>query len=221
MKKVRSISIRSLSVLVIALLLFIIIKDYWPEIELLANPYHVDPIKLETLVRSHGPKDVILLTILIVVMSAIPGMPVAVICTVTGVCYGPMAGFVINWIGNILGNALSSLFLGQCHSYPHNKQIQRLVKNNHPQVMMIIGYALPFIPSVGLNYSAAIQHIPKQRHLLLIAIGVIPPALLYALGGNAILKVKWKQLIAITIIIVVLVVISFLLTIPIKRHQHS
>lgn len=79
--------------LFLILLLAIVIKDYMPELRLFADPHGLDQAKLEAMVRSHGPKDMFILGLMIMVMCAVPGMSNAVICVVAGICYGPVIGF--------------------------------------------------------------------------------------------------------------------------------
>lgn len=207
--------------LLLILLLAIVIKDYMPELRLFADPHGIDQAKLEAMVRSHGPKDMFILGLMIMVMCAVPGMSNAVICVVAGICYGPVIGFLLNWSGNVIGNELSSFMLNKLHLKAHSARIQQLIDNNHPKLMMTIGYMIPFIPSVGLNYAAAVRHVNKKDHLLIIMIGMVPTALLYALGGDAILKVDWKRLAIIIIIIVALIGINYLLIREFRKRHRS
>lgn len=149
--------------LFLILLLAIVIKDYMPELRLFADPHGIDQVKLEAMVRSHGLKDMFILGLMIMVMCAVPGMSNAVICVVAGICYGPVIGFLLNWSGDVVGNVLSSYLLNKLHLKAHSARIQQLISNNHPKVMMTLGYMIPFIPSVGLNYAAAVRHVPKKR----------------------------------------------------------
>lgn len=207
--------------LFLILLLAIVIKDYMPELRLFADPHGIDQVKLEAMVRSHGLKDMFILGLMIMVMCAVPGMSNAVICVVAGICYGPVIGFLLNWSGDVVGNVLSSYLLNKLHLKAHSARIQQLISNNHPKVMMTLGYMIPFIPSVGLNYAAAVRHVPKKDHLLIIMIGMIPTALLYALGGDAILKVDWKRLIIVTVIIIALIGINYLLIKEFRKHHRA
>lgn len=52
-------------------------------------------------------------------------------------------------------------------------------------------------------------------------IGMIPTALLYALGGDAILKVDWKRLIIVTVIIIALIGINYLLIKEFRKHHRA
>lgn len=206
---------------VIIFLLCIVIKDYMPELRLFTDPKGLDQAKLEAMVRSHGPKDMFILGLMIMVMCAVPGMSNAVICVVAGICYGPVIGFLLNWSGNVLGNVASSFLLDKFHFKAHSERIQQLISNNHPKLMMTVGYMIPFIPSVGLNYSAAVRHVPKKDHLIMIMIGMIPTALLYALGGDAILKVDWKRLLIIVIIIGALIGVNALLIHEFRKRRRA
>lgn len=219
-KKTKQVLVWTGVAILIILLLAIIVKDYMPELRLFADPHGIDQAKLEAMVRSHGPKDMFILGVMIMVMCAVPGMSNAVICVVAGICYGPVIGFLLNWTGNVFGNIISSYLLSKFNFKAHSERIQQLISNNHPKIMMTLGYMIPFIPSVGLNYSAAVRHVPKKDHLIMIMIGMVPTALLYALGGDAILKVDWKRLLIVVIIIAALIGINALLVHEFrKRHR--
>lgn len=81
--------------------------DYWPEIKLLMHPTHEHRVMLTKMIRDHGAKDFLLLMMVIALLNAIPGMPIAAVCILAGVCYGPWFGLLISWSGNIdcAGNA--------------------------------------------------------------------------------------------------------------------
>lgn len=218
-KKTKQILIWMLVAIVAILLLCVIIKDYLPELKLFANPHGIDQAKLEAMVRDHGFKDMFILGFMIMIMCAVPGMSNAVICVVAGICYGPFIGFLLNWTGNVLGNEMSSFLLTKFHFKAHSERIRQLIDNNHPNIMMTVGYMIPFIPSFGINYYAAVRKISKKEHLCMVMIGMIPTALLYALGGDAILKVNWKRLAVVVVIIVILVGFNAFLIREIKKRR--
>ena len=74
--------------------------DYWPEIKLLMHPTHEHRVMLTKMIRDHGAKDFLLLMVVIALLNAIPGMSIAAVCILAGVCYGPWIGLLISWSGN-------------------------------------------------------------------------------------------------------------------------
>ncbi|MCG4607391.1 hypothetical protein L0O74_13780, partial [Bifidobacterium longum] len=74
------------------------------EIKLLMHPTREHRVMLTAMIRDHGAKDFLLLMLVIALFNAIPGMSIAAVCILAGVCYGPWIGLLISWSGNILGN---------------------------------------------------------------------------------------------------------------------
>lgn len=220
-KKNKQIVLWVVVAIIAVLLLGLVIRDYLPELKLFTDPSGINQAKLEAMVRSHGAKDMLILGLMITIMCAVPGMSNAVICVVAGICYGPLIGFCLNWVSNILGNLIATFLLTKFHFKARSARIQQLIDNNHPQIMMTIGYMIPFIPSVGLNYAAAVRHVPRRGHLIMIMIGMLPTALLYAVGGDAILKVDWKRLVVVVVIIAILIGINLVLIRAIKQRRRA
>ena len=103
---------RWLTILAGIFALIVLIKvgfDYWPEIKLLMHPTREHRVMLTAMIRDHGAKDFLLLMLVIALFNAIPGMSIAAVCILAGVCYGPWIGLLISWSGNILGNSGSCL----------------------------------------------------------------------------------------------------------------
>lgn len=80
-------------IIISAILIYFIYRDYQPEINLLLHMNDHNRIVLMHLIRSHGIKDMLLLLALIATFNAIPGMSNSLICILAGLCYGPVVGF--------------------------------------------------------------------------------------------------------------------------------
>ena len=93
------------AIILAVIVLYFIYRTYKPEIDLLLDFNAHNKAKLLHMIRSHGFTDIFLLVALIGILNAIPGMSNSVVCIFAGLCYGPIVGFLINWVGNILGNS--------------------------------------------------------------------------------------------------------------------
>lgn len=193
--------------------IFLIYRDYRPEISLLFNLNSHNQAILLRLIRGHGIRDMLLLLLLVAIFNAIPGMSNSVICIFAGLCYGPLVGFLINWAGNILGNCAVMSLIRKVSLSKRTKQsklLSYLLHYRHPLVGLTVGYMIPIIPSVLVNYAGARLHVNTPRFLAMITIGMAPTSFIYAFGGDAIFKADTKRIITAIIAIVVIFLIYFI-----------
>lgn len=208
---------------ILAILLIIKIgMDYWPEIKLLINPTPTHRVLLTRLIREHGLKDLLLLTVVIATLNAIPGMSIAAACILAGICYGPWLGIIVSWTGNILGNVLVATLFGHFKLFQlpakakNHRWLNKLLHQPHPRLGLIIGYMIPAIPNAVVNYSSVCLKVPLIKTIPLIAIGMLPCSIIYAFGGNALFHENLPQLLIFAILIIILITISLI----IGRRKH-
>ena len=191
--------------------------DYWPEIKLLMHPTHEHRVMLTKMIRDHGAKDFLLLMVVIALLNAIPGMSIAAVCILAGVCYGPWIGLLISWSGNILGNLAVALLFSHVHLSQKLKKhqlLQKLLNQPHPCLGLVIGYMIPAIPNAVVNYSGVRLKVSPTQMLPLIALGMLPCSFIYAFGGNAIFSENLAQLVIFAALIIILTLVS------VGAHQH-
>lgn len=181
--------------------------------------YTFDRQTLINLLRHQGKHNIILFIAVIAIGSAIPGMPIAAVAVLTGVCFGNWLGFAINIIGIFLGNLLALYILGK---FPHKIRPSRFrpiadhLKNmRHPRIGLSIGYAIPMLPTLLVNYAALEMKISLKNKAMCIFIGSLPVSFLYAFGGNELLVGNIKE----AIIMLALILLLFGLYEIIKRDQ--
>lgn len=190
-------------VIAIILLVLALVHDFMPEIRLLMDLTPSHRAELLTMIRSNGIRDLIFMLLLVGVMNAIPGLSNAVICV--------FVGLLVNWAGNILGNCAVAALLSHVklsHKFKQNKILDSLTHHRHPALGLTVGYMVPIIPSVLVNYACATMKIPRKNFILMVAVGMFPTSALYAFGGDALFKGNYTRL----LVIVVLIVIILLLT---------
>ncbi|HJA73476.1 MAG TPA: VTT domain-containing protein [Candidatus Limosilactobacillus faecipullorum] len=184
--------------------LALLIRDFMPEIKLLLHYNLQNRALLIEMIRSHGLKDMLFLVIVIALLNAIPGASNSVICIFTGLCYGPAIGFLINWMANILGNCSIYALIDHLNFSKHfkeNKILDRLMHHEHPLVGLTIGYMVPVIPSILVNYSCTQLKVKRSQFLLMATVGMLPTSFLYAFGGDAIMKGNFKRIIVVAILV--------------------
>lgn len=195
-------------------LLYLLYRDYRPEIDVLMHPNSHTKTKLLYLIRQHEVRDSLFLLGLITILNAIPGMSNSVFCILAGLCYGPWVGLAINWCGNILGNCIVESLIKEVsfsHRFKKNKLLNWLMNQKHPILGMTLGFMVPVIPSVLVDYTAASLEIPAGRFILIVIVGMFPTSFIYAFGGDAIFNGDAKKLMCALIGIAVLFLIAWLL----------
>lgn len=194
-----------IAVIFIILALVGIYHDFKPELNLILHYNHHNQGRLLHLIRAHSYRDMAMLMILIAMMNAIPGLSNSVVCIFTGVCYGPLVGLTINWLGNVTGNCLVAGLITHIHfsdKFKHSKSLQHLTNTKHPLIALTIGYMIPVIPSALVNYAVVQMGVSRKRFLAMVIIGMLPTSYLYAFGGDAIIKGDLKRIIGALIIII-------------------
>lgn len=203
------------------LLLYKLYLSYLPELKLLVHFDHHNEELLIKMVRSHGIEDVAFLFILNTVCVAIPGLSNAIFCVLNGVLYGPAAGFIINWISDILGQIILMQFLHKLYDIKHmsdSKIYKLLTSQKYPMLALTIGYLIPFLPSATVSYvNILINKNNFKKQLIPITIGVLPFAYLYAYGGDSILHLDTSRIIKSVIMIVVVALIAAIVLLLMKR----
>lgn len=181
--------------------------DFQPQIQMLIRG-HFTQAELIKSVRSHGLEDGMVLIGLTAIMYAIPGLSSSIVCIFNGLCYGPVLGTTINWIGNLLGNILVWMTLSQIKLSDRTKKsklLDDLLQFKYPMMGLILGYMIPFIPSFLVNFAATQMKVKFSKLMGVIGIGILPSAVIYAVGGDAILKGDNQRAVIVISCIVILV----------------
>lgn len=193
--------------------------DFKPEIELLLHSSPHNRKILLHMIRSHGLVDMGLLTVIIALMNAIPGLSNSVICIFAGLCYGPVIGLLVNWCGNVLGNCLVAALIHQLHfskQFKKRRLLNELMSFKYPEVGLTLGYMIPIIPSVLVNYAVVQMKMSRPQFLAMVVVGMLPTSFLYAFGGDAIFKGDLKR-----IVVVVVAILIILLLFRLIHHRRK
>ncbi|OQO70510.1 SNARE-like domain protein [Enterococcus villorum] len=208
-----------LIVIGIILIIFIgyhLYLEYQSDIQLFFNPKASRQQLMES-IRSHGFSSALILSLLMGIMCAVPGIPTSIIGVLVGLSFGPLIGTLINVFGNACGNILS-IFLMQHlklfdHSKKNNRWVRAIRRMRHPKIGLMIGYMVPIIPSSVINFAATTLNLQIREILLSIILGVIPSSLLYACGGEALFHGYSKMamgLVASVLILTILIVVIYM-----------
>lgn len=209
-------------IIISIILICFIYHDYRPDLVLLMHMNPHNKMVLLHMIRSHGINDMLLLIALIATFNAIPGMSNSFVCIFAGLCYGPVVGFIINWIGNILGNCGVMSIIRRIDLSKRTKKsklLNALMNQSHPLIGLTIGFMVPVIPSVLVNYAGAQLDVSRKRYLAMVTVGMAPTSFIYAFGGDALFKGDSKRLVGAVIAIVVVIAMYLLIKKLIKRDR--
>lgn len=200
--------------------LAMLVWDFRHELMLVLDPTTAHRHQLMRLIRSHGAADIVLLTIVIGLLNAIPGMSNSLLCILAGLCYGPLTGFLVNWAGNVLGSCLVVWLIKHVDVSKRIKTsrlLTALTDQRHPLIGLTIGYMIPVIPSVLVDYAGVRMKIDRWHFLLMIAGGMLPTSFLYAFGGDALFNADFKRCSGVVVALLILIAMYFLVRRRMKK----
>ncbi|USS93381.1 VTT domain-containing protein [Fructilactobacillus ixorae] len=182
----------------------IVFKDYQPQLKMMFNPAERPEAIHE--IRNHGATDLGLLMLLLYLGTVVPGLPVAPIAILAGLCFGTLPGTIMNAISIGLGNLTALRLITFMKNdlekqYRHNRFANHLKHSKNPLMALVIGYALPIIPSYLVDLQAANGEKQFGPQLIAVAacLGTIPLSIIYALGGNSIFQGNWLEIICLLV----------------------
>lgn len=169
--------------------------------------------------RDYGPLEVVLFFGLLVLMCCVPGAPSSVVAIFTGVCLGDWAGFLVSAAGLTAGNLIQSaalkLLADRRDQELSNWLYRALISMKHPRLGLLIGYAVPMIPTMLVNIASVRLRVSTRSHAVVCLLGSTVVAALYAFGGNALIRGNRRLLV---MLIIALAALSLLILV-IKKDR--
>lgn len=137
-------------------------------------------------------------SILIVLESILPIMPLAVFITINFYYFGALLGFLISWILTCIGCYISFIFFRNKaktkfdNKYMKNKQgrmykLMRFIDNIKYERFVVI-VALPFTPAFVLNIVAGLSSMDKKKFISAILIGKIFMVFFWGFVGTTLIE---------------------------------
>ncbi|KEH51837.1 VTT domain-containing protein [Streptococcus macedonicus] len=155
---------------------------------------------------------VILILLTAAVTAAIPFMSNAIFAIFNGVVYGPGIGFLMNVFSNILGNFIFIKILKMIDITDSEKRLKNRFAGidalENTDFGIILGYMIPIVPTILVNYHVAETKLSWRKWLLYITIGVAPSSFVYALGGDAVVAGNLKRIVVLLVIVAVVYLVA-------------
>ena len=165
----------------------------------------------------------ILASILIVIESIIPPLPLFIFITINFVAFGNLTGFLISWICTIIGCIISyylSKKIFRKSILKHSKKNGKLSKCLNYIKKLNLGnltiiLSIPFTPAFLVNIAAGISDMDLKKFIIAIVISKIFVVLFWGLIGATFLESLQNP--KDMIIIILMILIAYLLSIIIKK----
>ena len=115
---------------------------------------------------------------IVILESIIPILPLALFIAVNTVVFGNIVGFIISWVGTIIGCSLSFFVFRKGLSkkiYKHidhknkGKELMKRISNLEFSKLVLI-LAIPFTPAFSVNIGAGLSKMKYQKYLLALVI---------------------------------------------------
>ena len=188
--------------LILLYVLFVILIWYY------ISSFLVDKEAVRNIVEGYGifaPLVFILIQIGQNVFAPIAHYPILL---AGGFIFGPVLGFLYNWIGTVLGTILVVLLARKFGRPLVNKMVSKrfiekydhIIQKLRPYGLFLI-YALPVFPDDEITYLIGVSSMPLRNVIFAILIGKIPGAALSVIGDEALNGMKHVLVIQITVLV--------------------
>ncbi|WP_261807364.1 TVP38/TMEM64 family protein [Lapidilactobacillus luobeiensis] len=175
-------------------------------------------------IRHLGPFAFLGFGVVVAVMTLIPGAPASAVALIAGGFLGHWLGFAVNSVGLIVGNLVQAqLFtvIDRRHGARSNSRLyQLLVQMRRPALGMVIGYAVPMIPTAFVNAAASATHVPQRTRISACIIGSTIVAFIYAFAGDLLVVASaWPGILILLALAVIVAVFEY--EVHLRRRSFS
>ncbi|MFC6314800.1 VTT domain-containing protein [Lapidilactobacillus achengensis] len=165
-------------------------------------------------IRHLGPYAFLGFGVVVALMTLIPGAPASAVALIAGGFLGHWLGFAVNSVGLIVGNLVQAqLFtvIDRRHGARVNSRVyQFLIKMRRPALGMVIGYAVPMIPTAFVNAAASATHVPQRTRVGACVLGSTIVAFIYAFAGDLLVVASaWQGILALLTLAIVVAVFEY------------
>lgn len=162
----------------------------------------------------------------IVLESIIPILPLALFIAINTVVFGNLVGFIISWVGTVIGCTLSFLifrkgFSNKIYRYLDHKttgkNLMESISNlNFSKLVFVL--AIPFTPAFSINIGSGLSRMSYQKYLLALLISKL--SIVYFWGFIGTTFVESITDIGVIVKILIILFFTFLLSrIVIKKFN--
>lgn len=129
---------------------------------------------IEVFVNTHNIFLSLLVGMLIIISeSIIPALPLSVFIAINIIAFGPITGYIISWIGTMIGCTISYYFFKKIRLiaykkiYKYNKLINFINKVDKIKFSnLVLILAMPFTPAFSINIAAGLSQMEYKKYFL-------------------------------------------------------
>lgn len=158
---------------------------------------------LRATVNSYGYWSPFFFIILFAILTTL-FIPASLLTIPSGIIYGTVKGFTLNFIGAMFGAIIAFLiarflgkeFISKLLDMPYFRRITDFDSSleKHGFYDVVILRLIPFIPFIFLNYALGVSKVKVKDYLLGTAVGLIPTLFLFAYFGSSLATLNWFSL---------------------------
>lgn len=135
----------------------------------------------------------IAITIFMIVLTNMTGLPSIPFLTVNGAIFGLVPGIIISWVGEVLGNIFGFIIMRTVL----RDKARRLVERSHMTEKLdkysniktvALARAIPYSPNLVITAVAAMSRISFSHHFLATIVGKVPSVVVEVWLGHDLLK---------------------------------
>lgn len=154
---------------------------------------------------------------IVILESIIPMLPLAVFIAINMIAFGNFFGFIISWLGTIMGCTLAYFIFRKLRNFI----LKKLKKDSKVKKFMfaigkisfsklVIILSIPFTPAFSINIAAGLSNMPYHKYLLALLISKIFLVYFWGFVGTTLMQSITD--IDVLLKIGILILIAFLLS---------
>ena len=166
---------------------------------------------IDTFLTNIGILGPLIGSLLIVVESIFPVLPLFVFITLNFLKFGPLFGFILSWVCTVLGCYLSFLMFRNGIQTKFEEKLR--CKNGVDKVMKVIDkmkfeslvslLAIPFTPAFAVNIAAGLSKMDKTKYLYALVVGKIFLVFFWGFVGTSLVDSIKHPLVLIRIFVII------------------
>lgn len=161
--------------------------------------------------------------IIVVIESIIPILPLAAFIALNMIVFGSILGFIISWIGTVIGCIISFYLFRKGFSKILYKRLK--IDSNIKKIMnyvsninitgLVLLVALPFSPAFAINIACGLSKMPFKNFLIAILIGKLSIVYFWGYIGTGFVESIRNPIILLELM--VMLSLTYIITLLIKK----
>ena len=152
-------------------------------------------------------------SLLIIVESILPILPLFVFITLNFLKFGPIVGFAISWLCTVLGcyfsflmfrNGIQTKFEKRLRNKEGVDKVMKVVDNIKFENLVTL-LAIPFTPAFAVNIAAGLSKMDKLKYLNALLVGKIFLVFFWGYVGTSLIESITHPLVLIKIFVIIII----------------